>query len=542
MEMSPSLLGIHDREGASFSPAGTWVLDTIALSENPTPPSYDSNHAWIVRANWGYGATGTIPLDAGDQAVYITRLVSYAKRIQNVGRIVIGNEPNLPREWPSQQPIFPQQYADFYRRCRAAVHQELGEKIKILIAAPGPWNDQLKYAGNEKGDWIQNFSDVIRLCGDSPIDGFSIHSYTHGYNVGLVTAQTFMNSPFAHRHYDFQTYHDYLNAIPDQYADLEIHLTEANGGKSWQPVGLMWAMAAEINAYNQNATARKIKSLIFYRYPPYDNFSFQDNQAVKQEYLQTVQKNFQSPSVVNLPVIITPPQANAPTPQPPVLPEKLIEGKPLALVQATILNVRDRPGTQNSKIIGTKKTGDKISILDEKEVNGDWWYQIGPDQWVISEWTNRPHADQLSDWQRARNFTAGWEGGFQDFEWDAGNWTECRVGAGTKKGTNFGITACSYPNRDIEHLTRQEADDIYYSDYWLKCGCDKLPWPLNLVVFDTAINFGTTIASYYLKQSGGDILLYIGLRLKGYRHSDAWPQAGNAWIDRMIDLIGEAKS
>ncbi len=351
-----------------------------------------------------------------------------------------------------------------------------------------------------------------------------------------------MNAPFQDRHYDFQTYHDYLNAIPDEYADLEIHLTEANGGENWQAVGLIPAMAADINKYNGDAHWRKIKSLIIYRYPHYDNYFFKGIGPVEQEYRDTVAKNY-SAGVVNLnqtPPPVGPTKPNPVIPPPPLLPEKLVDGKPLAIIQAVLLNVRNRPGTADSKIIGSKKTGDKISVLDEKEINGDWWYQIGPDQWVISEWTNRPHHSQLSDWQRAKKFTGGWEGGFQKLEWDAGNWTGCDVGKGKLVGTNFGISACSYPNLDIAGLTREQADDIYFRDYWQKSGADKLAWPLNIIVFDTAINFGTATATYYLEQSGGDPLLYIGLRLKGYRKSKSWPQAGNAWIDRVIDLIGEA--
>lgn len=534
-----NLLGAHDREAAAFSPAGTWILDTIALSENPTPPPYDANHGWVVRANWGYGSTGTIPLNANDQNNFISRLVNYVKRAQNVGRIVIGNEPNLSREWPNGQPIYPSSYAEFYRRCRAAVHQELGDKIKILIAAAGPWNDQLKYGGNPNGDWIQNFVDTINGC-QGQIDGFSIHSYTHGYDVNLVTAQTMMNPPFQTHHYDFQTYKDYVNAIPDEFAHLEIHLTEANGGPNWKAVGLIPAMAMDIDAFNRGSGRRKIKNIIFYRYPPYDDpsmdFHYKGISPVEQEYLATVQKNLQSPA--------SPPvqPSKPPTPDtPPQIPDKIIPGLPSAIVKAILLNVRDKPGT-SGKIIGSKKAGDKISILDEKEVNGDWWYQIGPNQWVISEWTDRPKEDQMTDWERAKKFTAGWEGGFQNLQWDPGNWTGCDVGKGRLVGTNFGISACSYPNLNIKDLTREQADEIYFRDYWQKVGADKLSWPLNLIVFDTAINFGTAVAEYFLNQSGGDPLKYIGLRLKGYRGSKAWPQAGNAWVDRTIDLIGEATS
>lgn len=524
-----NLCGIHDREGENFSPSGTWLLDTIALSENPNPKTYSENFSWIIRANYGYGSTGTIPLNPTDQEIFISRLINYAKTSKNGTRFIIGNEPNLSREWPDGKPIYPQQYADFYRRCRRALHDSMGEKCEVLIAASGPWNNELKYQGNSNGDWIKNFSDTISAC-QGELDGFSIHSYCHNYDVNLVWSETMMNFPFENRHYDFRTYRDYTVAIPQEYAHLPIYLTEANGGPNWQAVGLMPAMAREINSYNEAVVNRKIKCLIFYRYPHYDDYYIQGKSAVEQEYKETVNLNFQT----FMPVAATP----TPAPVDPY------PGAIKALVKATLLNVRDKAGTVGSNIVGTRKEGDKISILEEKNVDDKIWYRIGENEWVIAEWTNRqptlPTLTPKTDWERARAFTAGWEGGFQDLDWDAGNWTGCKVGQGIKKGTNFGISACSYPGRDIAGLTRADADKIYFEDYWQKSGADKLPWPLNLIHFDTAINFGVEVAKYYLEKSGGDPLLYIAMRLRGYRKSAAWPNAGNAWVDRTADLLAEA--
>lgn len=540
-----NLIGIHDRQAASFSPPGTWVVDTIALSENPTPPQYDANHTWLVRANWGYGSTGTIPLNPDDQNIFISRLVSYIKVSVGCSRWIIGNEPNLSREWPNGKPIDPWRYADFFRRCRSAVRDALGTgtvNYKFFIAASGPWNNELKYIGNSDGDWVKNFSDTIAAC-QGEFDGFSIHSYTHSYDTRLVTSETKMDAPFQTRHYDFQTYKDYLSVIPGEFSNLEVHLTEANGGKNWQAVGLMPAMAAEIDRHNRSVEVRKIKSLIFFRYPSFDvEYHMQGIAAVEKEYLDTVARNFQSPLVTGGSKITIPPQPAKPS-SPPQVPENLISGKPTAKVTALLLNVRDKPGITISKIIGSKKLDDKISVLEEKGVAGELWYRIGPDQWINALWTDRPPQSDgitLSDWDKAKKFTSGWEGGFQNFNWDPGNWTGCKVGQGTLVGTNFGISACAHPNLDIKNLTREQADKIYFEEYWLATGCDKLPWPLNLIVFDTAINFGVTNAKNYLAESGGNLLHYIALRLRGYRHSDAWLQAHDAWIDRTIDLLLEA--
>lgn len=143
-------------------------------------------------------------------------------------------------------------------------------------------------------------------------------------------------------------------------------------------------------------------------------------------------------------------------------------------------------------------------------------------------------------WQRSRAFVKKWEGGFQDADWDLGNWTGCEVGKGEKKGTNFGISACSYPDLDIRNLTIEQADAIYFRDYWQASGADKLPWPFCLLVFDTAVNFHPTTAKKWLEQSGNNALTFVALRLRGYRHSASWAQAGDAWVDRVIDVAMEA--
>ena len=41
--------------------------------------------------------------------------------------------------------------------------------------------------------------------------------------------------------------------------------------------------------------------------------------------------------------------------------------------------------------------------------------------------------------------------------------------------TNYGITKRFYPNLDIENLSKQEAIDIYYDDYWIPSKAEKLP-------------------------------------------------------------------
>jgi lysozyme family protein len=60
--------------------------------------------------------------------------------------------------------------------------------------------------------------------------------------------------------------------------------------------------------------------------------------------------------------------------------------------------------------------------------------------------------------------------------------------------TRFGVSKRSYPMLDIEHLTLEQASEIYRRDYWQKAGCDQLPEPVALVLFDAAVNQGVVPA------------------------------------------------
>ena len=65
------------------------------------------------------------------------------------------------------------------------------------------------------------------------------------------------------------------------------------------------------------------------------------------------------------------------------------------------------------------------------------------------------------------------------------------------KGTKYGVSAASYPYLDIVSLTLDDAKALYVKDFWAKIGGDSLGYPLNLVVFDAAVNFRVTDATNF---------------------------------------------
>lgn len=90
-------------------------------------------------------------------------------------------------------------------------------------------------------------------------------------------------------------------------------------------------------------------------------------------------------------------------------------------------------------------------------------------------------------------FTLRWEGGSK-YTNDPDD-----LGAATR----FGISQRAHPEVDIEHLTEEEAKDIYYNQYWLPIAAGQDD-DLDMTAFDSCVNMGVS-------------------RVKGWLHScDSW--------------------
>jgi lysozyme family protein len=57
--------------------------------------------------------------------------------------------------------------------------------------------------------------------------------------------------------------------------------------------------------------------------------------------------------------------------------------------------------------------------------------------------------------------------------------------------TNFGISKRAYPNLDIKNLTKDQATDIYYRDWWSKHPFEQIAYTdFAIKLFDTCVNLG----------------------------------------------------
>jgi len=67
--------------------------------------------------------------------------------------------------------------------------------------------------------------------------------------------------------------------------------------------------------------------------------------------------------------------------------------------------------------------------------------------------------------------------------------------------TKFGISKRAYPSENIADLTEDRAKEIYLADYWQKSRCSDLPYPIDLIHFDAAVNCGVKKANILLQIS-----------------------------------------
>ena len=133
-----------------------------------------------------------------------------------------------------------------------------------------------------------------------------------------------------------------------------------------------------------------------------------------------------------------------------------------------------------------------------------------------------------NDFDIAFEFVLKWEGGYVNDPNDLGG------------ATKYGISSRSYPNLDIENLTVYDAKGIYYKDYWLKSGCDKLTSPMDIIIFDTSVNMGVGRAKGFLNESS-DWRDYLLLRLYTYSQFKQAPLYFRGWANRTLNLYKQIK-
>jgi lysozyme family protein len=165
---------------------------------------------------------------------------------------------------------------------------------------------------------------------------------------------------------------------------------------------------------------------------------------------------------------------------------------------------------------------------------------------------------------KAVNFIlqSGVEGVYSDDPTDPGNWTGGKEGVGELKGTKYGISAKSYPELDIKTLTRDQAVQIYWRDFWVTIKGDSLAPRVAFVVFDSAVNQGPEVAAKLLQTDlnvaiDGDIgpqtiaaarsreqseviIDFLARRALRYTKTKGFDGNGRGWLRRLFRAAMEA--
>lgn len=109
--------------------------------------------------------------------------------------------------------------------------------------------------------------------------------------------------------------------------------------------------------------------------------------------------------------------------------------------------------------------------------------------------------------------------------------------------TKYGISKRAHPTVDIRNLTEADAKAIYQTDYWDKAGCGELGEPLDMLVFDAAVNVGVSRAVNWLLQSRNTALpeqTFMGLRETYYKalaqQKPAMAKYLKGWLNRCAAL------
>lgn len=124
--------------------------------------------------------------------------------------------------------------------------------------------------------------------------------------------------------------------------------------------------------------------------------------------------------------------------------------------------------------------------------------------------------------------------------------------------TKFGISKRAFPDVDIERLTISDAMRIYKTAYWNQIRGDELPHPLDIFVFDAAVNqgedaavrmlqecvgvaqdgvFGRNTMAAVLRQDNRRLpWIYLSRRARRYVGTRSYDKYGQGWFNRLFLL------
>ena len=93
-------------------------------------------------------------------------------------------------------------------------------------------------------------------------------------------------------------------------------------------------------------------------------------------------------------------------------------------------------------------------------------------------------------------FVLGREGEYSNLKDDRGGATNCGI---TQRTYDEWQERHGLPTQSVRLISKDEVSCIYKGAYWNKCECANLPQPIDLVVFDSAVQHGTERACKWVQ-------------------------------------------
>lgn len=199
-----------------------------------------------------------------------------------------------------------------------------------------------------------------------------------------------------------------------------------------------------------------------------------------------------------------------------------------------------------------------LDVMDSMVVNGvrqSYYKNDNPEapdgNFAAQREILEPHTDKIlyqpakTGFEHAVEVILENEGGYINDERDPGG------------ETNMGISKKAYPDLDIKNLTREQAIQIYFKDYWKPIKADFMDRGIALQLFDMAVNAGVSQASKLIqrivgvKDDGvigpitlrainnynGDINMeYLIARVNYYSSLDNVKIFGAGWVNRAVKV------
>jgi lysozyme family protein len=114
----------------------------------------------------------------------------------------------------------------------------------------------------------------------------------------------------------------------------------------------------------------------------------------------------------------------------------------------------------------------------------------------------------MSRFEECLAFVLKCEGGFTDDPLDRGGATNCGI---TQREYSSFLTSCGLAHQSVKNIKAHEVEAIYKVGYWNKARCAEVHPPLDLVLFDSAVNHGVHKAVKMLQEVvGADVDGHFG--------------------------------